>query len=149
MIKKFVSNALLSVVMDKKARAKFNSVRESKQPKAADEPSTDEPGSDLDIPRMIPEPGAKPPTAPKPPAAQPPAGDDDPELLIRQALDSAEAELGRRKSRPPASPERQALIDQAMAIHSAKKHVLDDLDEDSREKLYVMAMEALKTKTGD
>ena len=36
-----------------------------------------------------------------------------------------------------------------MAIHSAKKHVLDDLDEDSREKLYVMAMEALKTKTGD
>jgi len=148
MIKKFVSNALLSVVMDKKARAKFNSLQESKRrgKVPADEPNP-EPDADLEIPRMVPEPKSRPDPAPAPPRPPVDTTDEDPAALIRQALESAEAELTRKQNRKQMSPERQALIEQAMAIHRSKSHILDDLDEEQREKLYVMAMQTLNNKS--
>ena len=160
MIKKFVSNALLSVVMDKKARDKLNALNESKsQAKKAKAPSKRAPAeSDLDLPRLVPEkaprrtaaerpaaPRQPAPAAPRPPS--PLADDEDPAVLIRQALESAEQELIRKQNRThkgkPITPEREALIEQAMAIHRSKSHILDDLDQDQRDKLYVMAMQAL------
>jgi len=146
MLKKFVSNALLSVVMDKKARDKLNAVRDAKRPAAEPAASAQDAGSELDIPRMVPGKGSRPP-APSPPRPPSAVVDEDPGVLIRQALDSAEQELVRKQNPThkgkPVSAERQALIDEAMAIHRSKSHVLDDLDEDQREKLYVMAMQAL------
>ncbi len=153
MIKKFVSNAFLSVVMDKKARDKFNAAQDAKKRAMGELPASPAiADDDTDIPRMIPtaadtqparpsKPAAPTPTvAPKPPSSGPA---DDTAMLVRQALDSAEAELTHRQNRKSMSPERQALIENALAIHRSKAHILDDLDEDQREKLYVMAMQTL------
>ena len=137
MIKKFVSNALLSVVMDKKARDKFNAAQDAKKRAIGELPASPAiADDDTDIPRVIP----TPTVAPKPPSGGPA---DDTAMLVRQALDSAEAELTHRQNRKSMSPERQALIENALAIHRSKAHILDDLDEDQREKLYVMAMQTL------
>ena len=126
MIKKFVSNALLSVVMDKKARDKLQAVQDAKKRQA--EPPAQEPAAE-------PEPSAPKQTAAAKSefearadrygamlaGARPPTGgevDEDPADLVRQALESAEAELlGQKQNRKPMTTERRALIDQAMAIH--------------------------------
>ena len=72
-----------------------------------------------------------------------PSDDDDldvlPETLVQQAIESASAELERKKNLPPG---RQALIEQALSIHDQKTKLLDDLPEEQREKLVVMAMHA-------
>lgn len=148
MIKKFVSNALLSVVMDKKARDKLNALNERRA-----EPADDDEAA---IPRMSPEEGKPPaPTktpkaqpAPNPATARPPSAmDDDPAALIRDALASAERELERKKNRThkgkPITAERAALIERALAIHRSKAYILDELDQDQRDKLTAMAMQAL------
>jgi len=150
MIKKFFSNALLSVVMDKKARDKINALQDSKSQPA---PAETEAASDMDIPRFLPDKGDQPKAAkhnrpPHIPPHRPPAvEEEDPGLLIREALETAERELAQKLNPThkgkPVTPERQALIDQAMAIHQSKSHILDDLDQDQRDKLYVMAMQAL------
>lgn len=41
------------------------------------------------------------------------------------------------------TPERQALIDGAMAVHRAKRQILDELDDESRAKLVAMAITTL------
>lgn len=41
------------------------------------------------------------------------------------------------------TPERQALIAQAMAVHKAKQKILADLDDESRAKLVAMAITTL------
>lgn len=51
--------------------------------------------------------------------------------------------------KPPApniSPEREALIRNAIAIQRSKTDVFDELDEAAREKLYVMAMKTMVDK---
>ena len=143
MIKKFVSNALLSMVVDKKARDKLNAAQDQKTRKATPAPektqrraSAPAPADDLPAPR---------PSA----ASHPPAEDEDTAALIREALESAELELIEKRERKPMTSERQALIDQALAIHKAKSHVLDDLDQEDRDKLTFMAMKALDPKFGE
>ena len=118
------SRALMSVFMDKKARAKYDAIQESK--KAARSRNA----APLSTPNAR-------------PATNTPATDDDndilPETLIHQAIDAASQELERKKNLPPG---RQALIEQALSIHDQKTQVLADLPDEQREKLMVMAMHA-------
>jgi hypothetical protein len=140
MLKKFVSNALLSVVMDKNAREKL-AERKSEAP-------------------------PKPAKSAKSPKSEPIAESDE-EILstISDALTEARAEgSGKapnngtrskkqrfepappaRKPSPasPASPEREELIKQAMSVHRSKQQVFDDLPAEMRDKLMFMAMHAM------
>jgi hypothetical protein len=159
MIKKLVSNALLSMVMDKKAREKFNAAQEAKaRAKAGADPKPAPPTvAKAPVPSAA-DPRSKAPApsnkALRPSAAaprvRPPAGeDDDAAELIRQALEEAELELINKRKRKAMTPQRQALIEQAMAIHRSKSHVLDELDPEQRDKLTFMAMKALDPKFGE
>lgn len=152
MIKKLVSNALLSMVMDKKAREKLNAVQEQKRRQQGGA------SADADAARSERKAaGAKPdraagaePRAPRPARAAPPSIDeDDPEALIREALEEAELELIQKRNKKPMTSERQALIDQAMAIHKSKSRMLDELDSEHREKLTFMALKALDKNFGE
>lgn len=117
---KFLSRAFLSLFMDKRAREKFEKLQAVKK------------GGKKSVA----------PTSPGPAVAA--ANTDDgldilPETLIQRAIDSATAELERKKNLPP---DRQALIEQALSIHDHQTKLLDDLPKDQREKLIVMAMHA-------
>lgn len=112
------SRALLSIFIDKNARKKLDEIQTAKNGtlkksnapvKANNKPSDDD---DLDV---------------------------LPETLVQQAIESASAELDRKKNLPPG---RQALIEQVLSIHDQKTKLLDDLPEEQREKLVVMAMHA-------
>jgi len=108
---KFLRRALLSIFIDKNARDKLEAIEAVKR--------------------------GEPVPAPAPPL---PVDDDNdilPETLVRQAIESASAELDRKKNLPPG---RAALIEQALAIHDNQSKLLDDLPEAQREKLIVMAM---------
>ncbi len=126
MFKKFVSNALLSVVVDKTARDKISLARGRKTTPTPN-------GDNLSIPST---------TLRK---------EDDPKALIHEALSSAEEELGHRQKPTykgkPITPERAALIEQAMAIRRSKLYVLDELTQDQRDKLTHMAIQALNDQT--
>ncbi len=143
MFKKFVSNTLLSVVVDKKARDKMSTANERK---SVPTPSKDE----LNIPRMSLEENVAPKRTAKRSATpyQPADGqEDDREVLIYEALASAEEQLLRNKNRThtgkPITPEREALIENAIAIRRSKLYILDNLTQDQRNKLSYMAMQAL------
>ena len=124
MFKKFVSNALLSVVVDKKARAKIGAAKGRK-------PTPN--GENLSIPSMT------------------SREEDDPKVLIHEALASAEEELLHQQKPTykgkPITPERAALIEQAMAIRRSKLYILDELTQDQRNKLTHMAIQALNDQT--
>ncbi|MGJ3258615.1 MAG: hypothetical protein ACFE0S_03340 [Rhodospirillales bacterium] len=111
----FFKRALLSIFIDKSARQKLDAIEAAKRGNRAPEPAA------------------------PPPATDDPGDADDvlPETLVRQAIDSASAELARKKNLPP---DRAALIEQALAIHDDKSKLLSDLPEEQREKLIVMAM---------
>ncbi len=112
------SRALLSIFIDKNARKKLDEIQAAKNSK-----------SDKGI------------TPAK--AVKETTSDDGldvlPETLVQQAIESASAELERKKNLPPG---RQALIEQALSIHDQKTKLLEDLPEEQREKLVVMAMHA-------
>lgn len=109
---KFLKRTLLSIFIDKNARDKLEAIEAAKR------------GEPIKAP-------ARPVTPP----------DDDldilPETLVRKAIESAAAELDRKKNLPPG---RQALIEHALSIHDEKSKLLDELPDDQREKLIVMAM---------
>lgn len=119
---KFLSRALMSIFMDKNARQAYDAIQEVKR--------REKTGDLGDAPAAAP---ARAPQAPD--------TDDDilPETLVRKAIDEAAAELERKKSLPP---DRQALIEQALAIQDSKRALLNDLPKEQREKLIVMAMHA-------
>lgn len=150
MIRKFVSNALLSVVMDKDAREKLQGMRAKKNAGSTREKDT--------VPSMPDKSRAKE-------QADDASGEDVIET-IAEALAEARAEISNGSPRPAAptphpttpqgrnpvkdtartpaaTPERERLIQQAMAIHREKAHVLEELDPALREKLTVMAMYAM------
>jgi len=150
MLKKIVSNALLSMVMDKKARDKLGAIRDAKKQRGQGA------GTDGRQAETTPEVGK--PTSPEnelasefartpPPRPRAPDGPDvvdDPAELIRQSLDAAEKELLDRQARMGRMTKgRRALIAEAMAIHRSKSHIIDELDPEQREKLKVLAMHAL------
>ena len=80
---------------------------------------------------------------PKPPATEP-APPTEPSVA-RPAI--ARTPPGAKEiSTNGVSPERAALLRDAMATHRSKSDVFDDLSEEAREKLYVMAMKTLVDK---
>lgn len=116
---KLFSRALMSLFMDKSAREKYDAIQEVKRRDDAARTGK--------------------PMPPPQPAA--PDTDDDilPETLVQKAIDEAAAELDRKKNMPA---DRRALIEQALAIQDSKRQLLDDLPQEQREKLIVMAMHA-------
>ena len=112
MIKKLISDALLSVVLDKKARDKL------KRNKGAAEDRI---------------PNAGPRTYPK--------TRDTRQNEVWEALDFAQRKVARRGE---ATPERRALIQQAISILQSKTAVLDNLSQEQRDKLYVIAMKTFR-----
>lgn len=127
MIKKLFSRALLSMVIDKKARQTLEKRRTAK---AGPAPAG---GSGK----------AKAPAAAKPAAGDP--LDDLPETLIRQAIDEATREVDRRTTAARGGPgsERARLIQEAIDIQKRQSRLLDELPQAQREKLVVMAHQAL------
>jgi len=135
MFKKFVSKTLLSMVMDKPAREKFEAVQEVKRANKRTEPGEAQhpyPGISTEMTRKI--------SAPVPPPTAEEA--EDTASLVRKALDLAEKELVAKKARRPMTGDRQALIDEAMLIRSSQSKVLDELNPKQREQLRVMALKA-------
>jgi len=150
MLKKIVSNALLSMVMDKKARDKLGALRDAKKQRkqhSGDVGKPTETAPEIDKPvdrenELAQEFARTPP--PRPRAPDGPDVVDDPAELIRQSLDAAEKELLDRQARMGRMTKgRRALIAEAMAIHRSKSHIIDELDPEQREKLKVLAMHAL------
>lgn len=76
-------------------------------------------------------PDRAPPATAQPANAAAPAGRD-------QAIARMQAQ-----AKGLVTPERQALIAQAMAVHRAKQKILADLDDESRAKLVAMAITTL------
>lgn len=155
MLKKFVSNALLSVVMDKEARQKLQDRRSGepapeKTGKAASRSrktgADDSSGEDVvdTIAQALAEARAEV-SGKKKTASRPAQGSlqskraPAPDQAPRPSRPSAPAAPAKRES----TPERERLIQEAMAIHRQKSHILDDLDPEMREKLMVMAMYAM------
>ena len=141
MIKKFMSKALLSIFMDKKARTTLDKARaEKKQPDASLEmkpakasPETKPSGT---LSQSEPDPLSE-------------MNYDEITALIRDSLDAAEHEVIYnkkkaldKKSKSTANPSRQDLINKALAIHKSQSHIFDDLPEDQRQKLKLIAFQA-------
>ena len=121
MLKKFVSKALLSFVLDKDARDRLEA-RKNPSPKPAPEPPNPEP--------------VQPPRQTK---------TEDTRELILDSLRAAEQELAEK---PKMTPGRQALIQQAMNVRRSKEHVLNGLSQEQRDKLYVVAIKTLQLPPG-
>ena len=121
MLKKFVSKALLSFVLDKDARDRLEA-RKNPSPEPAPEPPNPEP--------------VQPPGQTK---------TEDTRELILDSLRSAEQELAEK---PKMTPGRQALIQQAMNVRRSKEHVLNGLSQEQRDKLYVVAIKTLQLPPG-
>ena len=121
MLKKFVSKALLSFVLDKDARDRLEA-RKNPSPEPAPEPPNPEPVQ---------------------PTGQ--TKTEDTRELILDALRAAEQELAEK---PKMTPGRQALIQQAMNVRRSKEHVLNGLSQEQRDKLYVVAIKTLQLPPG-
>ena len=121
MLKKFVSKALLSFVLDKDARDRLEA-RKNPSPEPAPEPPNPEP--------------VQPPRQTK---------TEDTRELILDSLRAAEQELAEK---PKMTPGRQALIQQAMNVRRSKEHVLNGLSQEQRDKLYVVAIKTLQSPPG-
>ena len=143
MFKKFVSNALLSIVVDKKARDKMSAANE---PKVTSTPDVE----NVNIPSMTPEMEA-PPKRSAAPNLHLHVEDEDPKNLISEALACAREELLHKQDLSnkgtSITRERAALIKQAMAIRQSKLYILDGLTQDQRNRLTYMAIQALNDQT--
>ena len=161
MLKKFVSNALLSVVMDKSARKKLADLKGASSPAPPISPGESKKSKKTKKPVR--------PSSPGPSSPGPSSNESDEQILstITDALAEARAEAtgtppssARKKTEkrleptgaktPPkskdkgkASPEREALLKQAISVHRQKQKVLDDLPAEARDKLMYMAMYAM------
>ena len=124
MLKKFVSKALLSFVLDKDARDRLEARKKIKPAKK--KPS---------------------PEPPNPEPVQPPGQTktEDTRELTLDSLRAAEQEL---VEKPKMTPGRQALIQQAMNVRRSKEHVLNGLSQEQRDKLYVVAIKTLQLPPG-
>ena len=141
MIKKFMSKALLSIFMDKKARTTLDKARAKKN----------QPDASLEMKPAEVSPETKPSRALSQSEPDPLSEMDYDEItaLIRDSLDAAEHEVIYnkkkaldKKSKPTAKPSRQDLINKALAIHKSQSHIFDDLPEDQRQKLKLIAFQA-------
>jgi len=131
MIKKFMSEALLTVFMDKKARKILHAKRTAKEtlmaasnvePVVALTKSENDPLSDM--------------------------GHDKITALIRESLDTAEKEVIDKKIKPlnktsksADKQSREDLIENALIIFKSKSHIIDDLPVEQQKKLKLLAFQ--------
>ena len=125
MIRKLVSEALLSIVMDKNARKTLearNTIKKAvKDVAAAKAPADASENTHGDASGLT--------------------GDSaETRKLIADSIAAAEREF---LEKPNLTPERQVLIAQALNVQRAKAHVFDGLTQEEREKLYVVALKSL------
>ena len=141
MIKKFMSKALLSIFMDKKARTTLDKARAKRK----------QPDASLEMKPAKASPETKPSGTLSQSEPDPLSEMDYDEItaLIRDSLDAAEHEVIYnkkkaldKKSTSTANPSRQDLINKALAIHKSQSHIFDDLPEDQRQKLKLIAFQA-------
>jgi len=132
MIKNFLSKALLSVVMDKSARENLQTKQKFK--KVYKDIATGAPPRCKNPHRHLPLPDPLDSLSP-----------EDTRQLVLDSLKAAEEDLG---AKPELTTERQALIQQALAVHQNKVHILDDISEEQRQKLTFLALLSLKTGPG-
>ena len=141
MIKKFMSKVLLSIFMDKKARTTLDKARARRK----------QPDASLEMKPAEVSPETKPSRALSQSEPDPLSEMDYDEItaLIRDSLDAAEHEVIYnkkkaldKKSKSTANPSRQDLINKALAIHKSQSHIFDDLPEDQRQKLKLIAFQA-------
>ena len=133
-----MSDALLSVIMDKKARQKLGAARKTK--------SNATPRSERSNTQDHQQTNAAPQARFDPIEIM---DSDEINSLIRDTLDAAELEIEEKKTKHTANPDRQALIDSALAIHKSKRHIIDELPEEQRQKLQVMATKAFSGRPKD
>lgn len=151
MFKKFVSNALLSVAFDKKARNKIKTIIERKRPVKFRDSETDKvsPQSVSDNPSDVSNLKDSPLKAVSL-NQHPPEQAGDLNELKEELLNSAKQELERKSKKTsekePIPLERAALIEQAMAIRRSKLHILNELDRDQLDKLTELAIRALNLR---
>lgn len=127
MIKKLVSDALLSLVMDKSARETLEARKTIKKAVKQIEAANGGNGAGPDRGDSL-------------------EGDsEETRKLIAESIAAAEREF---LEQPKLSPERQALITEAMSVQASKQHLLDNLSQEQREKLYVVALKSLKPDLG-
>ena len=112
MIKKLISDALLSVVLDKKARNKL------KRNKGVEGEVTSNTG-----------------------ARTTPKTRENHQNEVWKALDFAHRKVA---ARGKMTPERRALIQQAISILQSKTAILDNLSQEQRDKLYIIAMKTFR-----
>jgi hypothetical protein len=114
---KFVSKALLSVVMDKSARDKLKANRKPRDEKTGETTSP-------------------PPTAATARAAtgKPTDRNAKPAIKPKRAGDGAPR---------PMTPDRQALIREALEIQKSKDSIFDNLSDDAKAKLLIAAVKAM------
>lgn len=67
----------------------------------------------------------------------------------RKALDKGAKARAARAAVPPMTPKRAQLLKDAMAVHKAKRKILDDLSDEDRAKLVAMAITALMNEGRD
>ncbi|MFB0992112.1 MAG: hypothetical protein QMB78_07895 [Rhodospirillales bacterium] len=136
-----MSKALLSIFMDKKARTTLDKARAKKK----------QPDASLEMKPAEVSPETKPSRALSQSEPDPLSEMDYDEItaLIRDSLDAAEHEVIYnkkkaldKKSKSTANPSRQDLINKALAIHKSQSHIFDDLPEDQRQKLKLIAFQA-------
>ncbi len=140
MLKKFMSDALLSVVMDKRAREKLKQRQDAQNPKsmAKHKTTSDNPDNNADVLATI--------SAALAEARAEVAGDEPTNTPSRPANTKVPPQTKATRKHPPvkeSTPERQELIRQAMSIHRQKQDVLNELPAEMREKLLIMAMYAI------
>ena len=154
MFKKFLSNALLSVVMEKSAREKLQRLRDAKEAARAAQEAAPEP------PGKPPAPAPRGKKAKKPAAARRPPGNDfDPEQralelarVISEMADGMAPGPPPPSQPPPGRPaaagpamtsRRQQIIDEALAVQRSKRHLYDALSNEEKLKLLLMAKKAM------
>jgi len=169
MIKRFVSNALLSLVMDKSAREKLaqrstatDTARKLRSDSAMATPTARAQSAAIDQTDLS-DPDAPRAVRVRSPGAVRAEDSEDPLAIIEDALSEARQSLG-MEPRPASAPakrstaratttpttgvpqagsDRERLIAEALSIHAKQSQMLDELDDDMRDKLRLMAIKAL------
>ena len=143
-----LKKALLSMFVDKNGRAALEAYRETqKLDRVA--PAVARDGRTGDHPPVRTPPAAAPTTARSAPAPRPPVrtdtGGEMEETIARANVEMAQRAREAERNR---TGDRRALIASAMATHRDKRQTLDELDDETRVKLTMMALAAFMGNEG-
>ena len=144
-----LKNALLSVFVGKTGREALKAYEDSRKLDSTTPPerrkdSASDTGEDIIVSDMAPD--TPPPARPGGYAPRPQGHD-----ALESALHRAKVNMARKASKTmkeQANPDRQQLIANALQAHRSQKQVLDQLDDEARVKLTMMALSAFMGNKG-